>query len=307
MATRKLNRPFRYWVGSDDEITFDSNTTLPNHFVYNRFQDVNAYAISPSGHPNTLALSPSVLNLTGHDARSAATPQTFVGRRQEHIEFIFEVTLEFNSTQDQAEAGVSVFLNQAQHFDLGVVKLSPDSATEAGLPPVTTGNDNDTTINSYIRLRTITANSTNSGATDPFSSPAILPLNSSTGTKLKLQVEAVNHTTYAFRYTDDGNGSEWKTVGLGNSSQVSGGFTGTSPSCTRVVPWVNLNSMSLPQARSWVCLPQEMETMSRILRISLSSRTRGIMMYFNLLLHTMMSFRRAPAIQKVLQYSGTPC
>ncbi|EIM92579.1 arabinofuranosidase [Stereum hirsutum FP-91666 SS1] len=216
-----------YWVGSDDDITFESNTTLPNHFVYNRFQDVSAYTISPSGHPNTLALSPSVLNLTGRDARSAATPQTFVGRRQEHIEFIFEVTLEFNSMQDQAEAGVTVFLNQAQHFDLGVVMLSPDLATEAGLAPATTENNNDTTTSSYIRLRTITANSTNSGATDPFSSPAILPLNSSTGTKLKLQVEAVNHTTYAFRYTDGGNGSEWKTVGWGNSSQVSGGFTGT--------------------------------------------------------------------------------
>lgn len=243
--TQQLNNSFRYWVGSDDDITFESNTTLPNHFIYNRFQDVNAYTISPSGHPNTLALSPSVLNLTGHDARSAATPQTFVGRRQEHIEFIFEVTLEFSSTKDQAEAGITVFLNQAQHFDLGVVNLSQDSAAKAGLAPATTENDNDTTTSSYIRLRTITANSTNSGATDPFSSPAILPLNSSTGTKLKLQVEAVNHTTYAFRYTDGGNGSEWKTVGWGNSSQVSGGFTGTSPSCTGVVRLVNFTFMSL--------------------------------------------------------------
>lgn len=225
----KLNRSsFRYWVGSDDEITFDSNTTLPNHFVYNRFPDLTAYTISPSGHPNTLALSPSILNLTGNDARSAATPQTFVGRRQEHIEFIFEVNLEFDSTQDQAEAGVTVFLNQAQHFDLGVVQLTPDSAARAGLTSLSAGGDNDTATSPYIRLRTVTANSTNSGATDPYSSPAILPLNAST-TQVKLQVEAVNHTTYAFRYADGGDCSEWKTVGWGNSSQVSGGFTGTFP------------------------------------------------------------------------------
>lgn len=214
---------------------FAPNSTLPNHFVYNRFPDPSAYIISPPGHPNSLALTPSVLNLTSLDARLATTPQTFVGRRQEHVEFTFEVTLKFNSTQDQAEAGVTVFLNQAQHFDLGIVQLSPQSAAEAGL---TSGNTpvNGTTTSSYIRLRTITAESTNAGATDPWSSPAIFALNSTTGSGLRLQIEAVNHTTYAFRFADGNEGVNWKTVGWGNSSQVSGGFTGAlyfSPLCSR--------------------------------------------------------------------------
>lgn len=113
---------------------------------------------------------------------------------------------------------MSVYLNQLQHFDLGVVTLSPQSAIQAGY----SGALSDGTTR-YARLRTITANSTNGGAIDPFSKPAILSLGPEVLNTVSLQIEAVNRTTYAFRYE---SGSEWKTVGWGNSSQVSGGFTG---------------------------------------------------------------------------------
>ena len=122
--------------------------------------------------------------------------------------------------QDQAEAGVTVFLNQAQHFGLGIVVLSPQSALAAGFTE-----QPSTSLAGYVRLRTITANSTNSGASDPISSPTIIPLPLPVDAPVKLQIEAVNRTTYAFRYN---NGIDWVTVGWGNSHQVSGGFVGMS-------------------------------------------------------------------------------
>lgn len=207
------------WAGADDDFTFSPGSSIPMHFVHIRYPDPAAYTVSPPSHPNTLRLIPSVLNITGLDGRTSPTPQTFVGRRQEHILFTFQVTLQFESAQDQAEAGVSVYLNQLQHFDLGVVTLSPQSAIEAGY----SGALSDGTTR-YVRLRTITANSMNGGAIDPFCKPAILPLGTEVHNTVSLQIEAVNRTTYAFRYK---SGSESKTVGWSNSSQVSGGFTGT--------------------------------------------------------------------------------
>lgn len=211
----------RYWVGSDDHLTFPPGSSLPLHFVHNRWPDYSAYTISPAGHPNTLRLTPSFYNLTGPDKRTG-TPQTFIGRRQEHVQFVFSVDVEFDEAAgSDAEAGISVFLNQGQHFDLGVVWLSGADARAAGYTA-----QNDTEVGRYVRLRTITANSTNEGAVDPLSSPSIVALSKSSGRVVRLQVEGVNHTTYAFKFKPEG-AKGWKTVGYGNSAQVSGGFVGT--------------------------------------------------------------------------------
>ncbi|KAI0322698.1 arabinofuranosidase [Amylostereum chailletii] len=210
---------FGYWVGSDDHLAFSPGSQLPSHYVHNRFPDASSYHISPNLHPNTLQLKPSVLNLTGPDGRTASTPQTFVGRRQEHVEFNFQVTLDFRSNQAEAEAGVTVFLNQNQHFDLGLVTLSPESALREGYTGALNGN-----ITHFMRLRSITKNSTNDGASDPISRPAIIPVSQELLSHLELRVEAVNRTAYAFRYK---NGTDWVTVGWGDSGEISGGFVGT--------------------------------------------------------------------------------
>ncbi|KAF8321561.1 arabinofuranosidase [Clavulina sp. PMI_390] len=220
-----------YWVASPIEaLTFPAGSSLPNHFIHQRWPDPSAYITGASilGHKNALALIPSVLNLTGHDAATAPTPQTFVGRRQEHIEFVFSVAMSFASAVDGAEAGITIFVNQARHFDLGVVSLSPSSAAAAGY----TGTPVNTTSTSrYIRLRTITANSTNAGASDPYSHPAILPLPPSANLSdpIRLEVTAVNYTTYKFSYASGTTpiATSWTTVGWSNSSQVSGGYMGT--------------------------------------------------------------------------------
>lgn len=48
----------------------------------------------------------------------------FVGRRQTHSLFDFTVDLSFDPQGNNEEAGVTVFLTQMNHIDLGVVRLS---------------------------------------------------------------------------------------------------------------------------------------------------------------------------------------
>ena len=189
--------------------------------MHNRWPDPSAYKVSPEEHPNTLRLSPSYFNLTGPDSRTG-TPQTFVGRRQEHIEFSYEVDLDFKSDTDGAEAGITVFLNQGQHFDLGVVSFTSASAKAAGHTGVLEGGN---AVSQYVRLRTITSTSTHEGSVDPISRPGIVALPKNVIGPVKLRVDGINRTTYEFKFTV--HGSEWFTVGYGNSSQVSGGFVGT--------------------------------------------------------------------------------
>jgi len=111
---------------------------------------------------------------------------------------------------------MSVFLNRAQHFDFGVVGLS--NGTSDG-------------VKRFIRLLTITASSTDAGATDPISKPGILPLPDTT-TSLRLRVQASTRSTFTFSYQALGKegvaaNATWVTVGSGDATQISGGFTGT--------------------------------------------------------------------------------
>ncbi|KIJ38391.1 glycoside hydrolase family 43 protein [Sphaerobolus stellatus SS14] len=213
------------WIGQPtDHLTFNPGTVLPKHFVYNRFPDTSAFTISPPGHPHNLRLIPSVLNLTTLDGLTAATPQTFVGRRQEHVEFTLNVTLDFDPKQEEEEAGITVFLSQTQHFDLGVVALSPEQAVAAGYKGDSM--DNTPTLSQYVRLRTISPHSSALGSKDTQSHPGIFSIGDNDSRGIKLQIEAVNSTWYAFRYQAPSQ-TNWTTVGWGISSEVSGGFTGT--------------------------------------------------------------------------------
>ncbi|TFK73257.1 hypothetical protein BDN72DRAFT_762060 [Pluteus cervinus] len=190
-------------VGQNEHLTFSKGSSLPRQFVYYRYPDFSAFKISPPGHPNALQIMGSAENITGPTA--AAGTSTFITRRQDHVEFVAEVTLDFKPKVDGEEAGMTLFIQRRQHFDLGVVALSGGQR--------------------FIRLRTITASSTNEGQTDPISRPNIIPLGANLN-PLRLQVNAVNASTYLFSYSED-EGKTWHLVGSGAASQVSGGFTGT--------------------------------------------------------------------------------
>ncbi|KAI0048585.1 glycoside hydrolase family 43 protein [Auriscalpium vulgare] len=206
-------------AGADEYQNFEPGSTFPLHYLFLRLPDTSKYAISPPGHPFTLALKGSALNLTGTDRRTGNP--TFVGRRQTQVKFYASVDLSFTPTQDGEEAGLTIFLTQAQHFDVGVVALSGASARAQGYPEA-----QGDAVETYIRLRTVTTSSSLQGAVDPISKPAILPLAQDDQQRLSLRVEAPNETSYEFSYAQQGS-NQWHVIGSGDATEVSGGFVGT--------------------------------------------------------------------------------
>jgi hypothetical protein len=142
---------------------------------------------------------------------------TFIARRQDAVEFTAEATLQFapnlsDSAIEGEEAGMTLFIQRNQHFDLGVVALRDSAAGQ---------------LEKFIRLRTFSANSSADGMSDAYSQPGILLIPKNVE-NLRLRVQAVNASTYAFSYLDSSSVIEWKTVGYGAAREVSGGFTGVS-------------------------------------------------------------------------------
>ncbi|KAJ7172068.1 arabinofuranosidase [Mycena filopes] len=195
------------FITAPDNIDFVLHSQLPLHFAHWRIPDSAAYAISQAGHENTLRILPSVLNLTGFDANSAPTPQTFVGRRQVHSEFVYSVDIEYSPRQLEEEAGVSVFLAQNHHIDFGIVCLtntsSPASCTDA----------------TALRIRT-------TSTTTPVRPDTVIPLLAMRSRVMRLEVRADNVTHYTFSYSQGAN-TEMILAGYGLSEDVSWGFTGT--------------------------------------------------------------------------------
>lgn len=212
-------------ITADDDIVFAPGSSLPLHFVHWRFPNSSAFTVSPQEHENALRLLPSYLNLTGTDGASAPSPQTFVGRRQVHSEFIFGVDIEYTPVLPNEEAGVTVFLTQVNisplkacghhaftrpsqfkknhHIDFGMVCLA--NATNCA----------DSTV---LRIRTMST-TTRQDVNVPLSS-------ANTTSKLRLEIQASNLTHYTFSYAPADRLSEMVTTGYGVSADVSYGFTG---------------------------------------------------------------------------------
>lgn len=142
-------------------------------------------------------------------------------RRQDAVEFTAEASLEFspdlqNPTVENEEAGMTLFIQRMQHFDLGVV-VKRNLTTEA--------------LQKFVQLRTVTFYSSPDGLSDAYSKPGSFPLSNDV-TSLRLRVQAVNASTYTFSYVETKDGKDvderWTIVGYGNATEVSGGFTGVS-------------------------------------------------------------------------------
>ena len=165
--------------------------------------------MSPADHPNTLRLSSSKLNLTALNGNYAGPEgQTFVGRRQQDTLFTYSVDLDFHPTVDQEEAGVSVFLTQNHHLDLGVVLLAATGD----------GNDTDELV-PHLRFR---------GESDvPVPEETVFQIPDSwRDAPLRLEIRASNMTHYALSAGPAGAMSELKTIVDASNDAVSWGFTG---------------------------------------------------------------------------------
>jgi hypothetical protein len=211
------------FIDEGDDIDFEPGSELPAHFTYWRYPNPDSFAVSPEGHPNTLRLSPSKLNLTALNGNYAGPDlggQTFVGRRQQDTLFTYRVDLDYSPAGAEEEAGVSVFLTQNHHLDIGVVLLpaSESTTTFPGTSEPEPGDD-ATELIPQIRFRGI------SSVTVP--ETVVAPVHSAwRGNPLSLEIKAVNMTHYSFSVGPADAQSLTQTLVTSSSDAVSWGFTG---------------------------------------------------------------------------------
>lgn len=240
-----------------DDFNFAKRHTgksLPPHFTYWRPPIKASYEIVPmpdadhvnsnttwkgraanlasSKANNTLRLLPSALNLTGLDGNYAGpSGQTFVSRRQQHTLFNFQVDVTYQPiTSREDEAGVSVFLTQNHHLDLGLVRL-------ADTTPIPNGTTEYRSNYVYLRFRGITSGDA-AVAHLPRDHSIMVPSSwhiAGTGSQFRndgspmqvtLQIQAANATHYLFSAWPTRAPTEKLTVAWANNDAVSWGFTG---------------------------------------------------------------------------------
>ncbi|KAF9737440.1 arabinofuranosidase [Paraphaeosphaeria minitans] len=200
------------WVDAPDVVDFKPGSQLPRQFVHWRIPKYDLFAISPHGHPNTLRISPSRVNLTS-DASYQPTEEGlgFIARKQTSTKFALSVDLSFKPTTSSGEAGLTVFLTQLQHIDLSIVHLASSSHRKP----------NETVPES----RTI-------------------PIRESwLSHPIQLKVEAVDEYKYVFTAASANHPSQAVHVGEANATIVSGGsgpFTGKLLASNRRRPGLNM-------------------------------------------------------------------
>ncbi|KAH8103080.1 arabinofuranosidase [Cristinia sonorae] len=192
------------FIAEGDDVDFAPGSKLPAHFTHWRFPNATQFTVSPPGHPNTLRLTPSWLNLTALNGNYAGpSGQAFVGRRQQDTLFTYSVDVDFKPKVAGEETGVSVFLTQNHHLDLGIVMLEGEN----GLAP-------------HFRFR--------GESYIPVPAPIITPVSSNwTDHKLTLQIKAANMTHYVFSAGPAGARSQLQDLAVVSNAPVSWGFTGT--------------------------------------------------------------------------------
>jgi Beta xylosidase C-terminal Concanavalin A-like domain len=224
VVDRKLADDARPWIIDGDDVDFASGESLPAHFTYWRFPSEGHFTISSTGYDNSLRLRPSTLNLTGLNGNYAGpSGLAFVGRRQQDTLFTYSVQMSFSPTTLGEEAGVTAFLVQNHHLDLGIVML-PSNAT------------NSTTLAPHFRFRGI------SYVQVP--EPVIAPVPEAwIGRPLRLEIRASNMTHYSFSAGPADAPSESRTVITVPNDAVSWGFTGKC-SRERCVSFQNVRSLT---------------------------------------------------------------
>lgn len=207
-------------ITAPDSIDLAPGTGLPPQLVHWRIPIADNYVVSPPGHENELQLTSSVLNLTGYDGNYAGPAgQTFLGRRQVDTFFTFSVSIDYSALSNlEDEAGVSIFLVQNHHFDLGVVML-PGTTTAAASYDNASASDPET-LTPHLRFRGISYL--------PTPPEVVVPVNETwLGQPLTMEIKAFNFTHYALSAGPAQHQHLMQTVGYAPAADLSFGFTGT--------------------------------------------------------------------------------
>lgn len=208
------------YMSDPDVLDFAPRSSLPGHLVSWRYTPVGSIIVSPYRPPNQLQLTPSRANLTGDATFDPAEGITFIGRRQTHTLFNFTVDISFMPKALEEEAGITIFLTQDQHIDLGIVGLL---------------NDKSNCVEPYLRFRTTVIGK--EAQYIPATAVASLPRTAGgwRSSQIRLQVSAVNSTHYLFSAARAAAPRNVKEIGYAPATVVSGGtgpFTGTSSCCS---------------------------------------------------------------------------
>lgn len=171
--------------GADDVVDFEPGSQPPSHLFHWRLPVQKNYAISPEGHDNTLKLTSSVVNLTAWDADSTADSDKHSSPDDKNTRFRFSVDFDWSGllTREQNEVGVTALQDQAQHFDISVAVLKANGSDD---------------VKPHIRFRGISTTTYHLPERFKYVDKAFVMPEALLGQKVRLQVEAVNTTRYAF-------------------------------------------------------------------------------------------------------------
>ena|SRR5690242_6654387 len=202
----KGDSPF---ANEGDKLDFGVGSSLSKQLLFWRPPKTSLFAISPPGHPNTLRISPSRVNLTADAGYNPAVDGLgFIARKQTATTFQYSVDLSFQPTQADEEAGVTVFLTQMQHIDLSIINLGSKG--------------------SHLRWRVEAVGKPNYTAPEARSVPLSKTWRSE---PLRLSIEATEDSKYVFSAAPVTRPKEAVNMGIASAEIVSGGsgpFTGRS-------------------------------------------------------------------------------
>jgi beta-xylosidase len=211
--------------GDPDVYDFNTTAPIPRNLMTWRVPKTGAITPTATG----LQLIPSRNNLTGTPG-STKTPElsgqrglSFIARRQTDTLFDFSVDLTgFSPNATNTEAGVTVFLTQLNHIDLGVVLYPAPATTGATAPHLS------------FRFRA-------QGPAGALPATQIVPVPAQwpAGGDLRLQVSARNASHYEFSARPVGGseadrlvvGHAWVGVVSGGDGSFVGSLVGVYATC----------------------------------------------------------------------------
>ncbi|KEZ38838.1 hypothetical protein SAPIO_CDS10883 [Scedosporium apiospermum] len=212
------------WVSDrEDDIDFAPGSPIPPHFQYWRYPNEDYFEVSPDEHPNSLRINPSKINLTALNGNYAGPGgQAFVGRKQQDTLFTYSVNLDFDPSQGEEEAGITAFLTQNHHLDLGVVLLPAGSKTADFPGRPRAGNESTAEEGELVPHFRFRAESY-----VPVPDTLVVPVPEAwIGETLRLEISAKNNTHYSFSAGPARARSEIQTIIDVSNEPLSWGFTG---------------------------------------------------------------------------------
>lgn len=202
------------FLGDPDVVDFGEGEALPGHFLHWRFPSEGAFVVSPAEAPGRLRIVPERVNLTAGANYTGGLG--LVARKQTDTLFAFgvDVEFEFEAGVEGEEAGVTAFLTQDQHVDLGVVVLPAANGSGALVPS--------------IRFRV-----EGSGNADVVPEEVVLAVPQrwrGQGKAVRLEIRAVDETLYAFSAGPADGSEPVRVISYAPATLLSGDtgrFTGT--------------------------------------------------------------------------------